>query len=103
MGVVSGGSYAFQSLEPSFQQDLNGDGIVGLPPPTVIEANGSTSLVQLLGTYALYPTRGAPGPQLKLNGVGVAPGFGQFARWTPFGAAQPRAPYDVSSNVTPPT
>ena len=40
-GVVSGADYALQSLEPSFHQDLNGDGQIG-PPTTVIEANGST-------------------------------------------------------------
>ena len=30
IGVVSGASYALQSLETSFHQDLNGDGVVGL-------------------------------------------------------------------------
>ena len=41
---------------PRFQQDLNGDGIIGLPPsppPTVIEALGSTSLVQVGSNYFL--------------------------------------------------
>ena len=46
IGVVSGSSYALQSLEPSFHQDLNGDGVTG-PLTTVIEAQGSTSLVQV--------------------------------------------------------
>ena len=41
VGVVSGTDYALESLEPSFHQDLNGDGQIG-PPTTVIEANGST-------------------------------------------------------------
>ena len=36
LGVVSGSSYALESLETSFQQDLNGDGTIGLAP-TVIE------------------------------------------------------------------
>jgi hypothetical protein len=40
-GVVSGSSWALQSLEPSFHQDLNGDGTIG-PVTTVIEASGST-------------------------------------------------------------
>ncbi len=37
--VVSGTSAALESLEPSFQQDLNGDGVIGLPllTTTVIE------------------------------------------------------------------
>jgi serralysin len=29
IGVVSGDSYALEALEPSFQQDLNGDGTIG--------------------------------------------------------------------------
>src|SRR5216683_1640867 len=100
IGVVSGGTFAFQSLETSFQQDLNGDRRIGLPPATVIEANGSTSLVQLLGTYALYPVGGSSGPQLKLNGVGVAAGLGQFAGWTAIGAEQTAGGYEVAWKVT---
>ena len=30
IGTVSGTSYALESLEASFQQDLNGDGTIGL-------------------------------------------------------------------------
>src|SRR6516225_7955797 len=47
--TASGSSTALESLEPSFQQDLNGDGVIGLPPPpspTVIEKFGATSLVE---------------------------------------------------------
>src|SRR5260370_1407311 len=84
----------------SLNQDLNGDGMVGLPIPTVIEANGSTSLVQLLGTYALYPVGGSSGPQLKLNGVGVAAGLGQFAPWAAIGAEQTAGGYEVAWKVT---
>src|SRR5262249_53628886 len=41
---ASGTSAALQSFEPSFQQDLNGDGSIGVrppPPPTMIETRGS--------------------------------------------------------------
>ena len=37
IGTVSGASSQLQLFETSFQQDLNGDGKIGLPPPTVIE------------------------------------------------------------------
>src|SRR5205807_2648843 len=47
IGFVSGTSPALAALEPSFQQDLNGDGTTGLPAMMVIEAFGSTSLVQV--------------------------------------------------------
>src|SRR5258705_10613291 len=41
-GVVSGSSDALRSLESSFQQDLNGDGVIGIPSTvTVIEAYGN--------------------------------------------------------------
>ena len=32
-GIVSGSSNALRSLEPSFQQDLNGDGVIGIALP----------------------------------------------------------------------
>ena len=32
IGHVSGTSAALQSLETSFHQDLNGDGVIGIPP-----------------------------------------------------------------------
>ncbi|KWV43951.1 hypothetical protein AS156_24550 [Bradyrhizobium macuxiense] len=34
VGVVSGNSIALESLEPSFHQDLNGDGVIGIPSAT---------------------------------------------------------------------
>src|SRR5258705_424136 len=34
-GEVSGSSSVLQSLETSFQQDLNGDGVISPPPATV--------------------------------------------------------------------
>jgi len=44
--VLSGSSSALQSFETSFNQDLNGDGAIGVPVTgIVIEAAGSTSLV----------------------------------------------------------
>src|SRR5260370_12901844 len=65
IGVVSGGSYAFQSLETSFHQDLNGDGSIDRPPPTVIDANTSTTHVHFLWNNGLYPAGAASGPPLK--------------------------------------
>ena len=35
IGAVSGNSYALESLEPIFNQDLNGDGVIGLNPPVI--------------------------------------------------------------------
>ena len=41
---ASGTSAVLKSFETSFQQDLNGDGLIGPHAPTVIESFGSTSL-----------------------------------------------------------
>ena len=50
IGTVSGTSAALESLETSFHQDLNGDGVIGIPTmgaTTVIESFGSTSLIEV--------------------------------------------------------
>jgi Ca2+-binding RTX toxin-like protein/20S proteasome alpha/beta subunit len=78
--VLSGSSYAFQSLETVFQQDLNGDGTIG-PVSTTVESFGATKLVQVADTYSLNPVAGATGPQLKYMGSAVT--AGEFAGWTP--------------------
>jgi 20S proteasome alpha/beta subunit len=92
IGVVSGGSYALQSDEASFHQDLNGDGRIGLPPPQVIEASGSTSLVQIADAYFMYPVGGSSGPQLPLTTSSVAP-------WTPIGAERTASGYEVAFRI----
>ena len=45
IGAVSGNSYALESLEPVFQQDLNGDGVVGLyaAPATSLQISQALS------------------------------------------------------------
>ena len=53
VGTVSGESSQLQSFEVSFQQDLNGDGRIGLPGPTAIESSGSTTLSQNGSNYFL--------------------------------------------------
>src|SRR5262249_27360867 len=74
IGVVSGSDYALESLEPSFQLDLNRDGVIG-PPKTVISDNGSTSLTQAGTTGAhffLYADNTGTGPSLKFGGMDFA-------------------------------
>ena len=41
--IMSGKAYALETLETTFQQDLNGDGTIGVTA-TVIEAAGATAL-----------------------------------------------------------
>ncbi|MBR1170972.1 Ig-like domain-containing protein, partial [Bradyrhizobium liaoningense] len=73
---VSGTSAAFQSVETLFQQDLNGDGVIGLRT-TIIEASGTTSLAQAGSNYLLNPAAGGTGPMLKFNGTAYV--AGQFS------------------------
>ncbi|MDH2407086.1 protease, partial [Bradyrhizobium sp. SSUT18] len=90
---VSGTSVAFQSIETLFQQDLNGDGVIGLRT-TTIEASGATSLVQAGSNYLLDPTSGGSGPVLKFNGAAYV--AGQFSNWTPIAAEATSSGYDVA-------
>ena len=72
LALVSGTSYALQSLETSFHQDLNGDGQIGLVT-TVIETQGSTNLTHVADHYFLYDSVGS-GPSLKYAGADVVAG-----------------------------
>src|SRR5260370_34159366 len=72
--VLSGTSATFEQFEPSFHQDLNGDGVIGIPATTtVIDAAGATSLVQISKNFFLNSISGGTGPALKYGG---APGVG---------------------------
>ena len=57
IGSVSGNSYAFESIEPVFQQDLNGDGVIGVKT-TVIQTDGSTSLTEVANQFYLDGSSG---------------------------------------------
>ena len=62
--------------------------------PTVIEAFGSTELVQVGSYYFLNPVAGGTGPELKINGIDVV--AGQSGGWTPIGAEQTASGYEVA-------
>jgi serralysin len=81
--TVTSASWYVQSLEASFNQDLNGDGRIG-PVTTTVEASGSTTLAKVADSYFLYPVGGSSGPQLRYAGAYTA--AGQFGAWTPIGA-----------------
>ncbi len=93
---VSGTGAALESLETSFNQDLNGDGQIGLAK-TVIEANGATSLTQVADHFFLYDSTSA-GPSLKFGGADYVEG--QFGAWTPIGAEKTATGYEVAWHDT---
>jgi hypothetical protein len=93
VGVVAGSDTRLQSAEPLFQQDLNGDGRIGLPPAMPIESNGATTLA-LTGSQFYLLDGASNGPTLKFQGADFAPG--QFGPWTPIGAEATGNGYEVA-------
>src|SRR5438094_160991 len=70
--VVSGADPTLKALEIGRASCRDGDGTIGVappPPPTVIEAAGSTDLVQVGLNYYLYPHGGSSGPGLSSGGA----------------------------------
>jgi serralysin len=95
-GVIAPTSTTLETYETTFNQDLNGDGVIGVPVPVVIQTDGSTSLVLVGSNYFLDPVGGSSGPELKYGGVPVVPGAGQFSGWAAIGAVQTSTGYDVA-------
>ena len=89
--AVSGTSTTLESFETTFNQDLNGDGTIGIPT-IVIKVNGSTSLTEVGNNFYLY--NNSVGPSLKYAGAPVA--AGEFGGWTPIGAIQTASGYDIA-------
>ena len=93
IGAVSGNSYALESFEPIFQQDLNGDGVIGVTTTVIIQTDGSTSLTEVANQFYLDGSSGS-GPALQYAGAAVT--AGEFGAWTPIGAVQTATGYDVA-------
>src|SRR4029078_6167385 len=96
---VSGASATLKSLETSLHQDLNGDGVIGVPiTGTVIEGRASTSLVNVSNHFFLDNISTGQGPSLKYAGADVV--AGQMGGWTPIGAEQTASGYLVGWKMT---
>jgi hypothetical protein len=95
-GAVTGESYTLEAAEPNFNQDLNGDGIIG-PSMTAIRTDtnsfGSTSLVQVADQYAVGSSSGN-GPHLQVNGVPFT--TSEAGGWAPIGAVQVATGFQVA-------
>ena len=96
--ILSGTSVALESLETSFHQDLNGDGVIGVPAAVTIETAGSTSLVEVGSNFFLDSISSGSGPSLKVGGADVV--AGQYGAWAPIGAEQTASGYEVAWKVT---
>ncbi len=95
LGAVAGNSYVLESLEPSFGQDLNGDGTIGLTT-RVIKTDGSTSLTGVANEYFLDNSGGSD-PALQYHGSDVT--SGEFGAWVPIGAVQTASGYDIAWEI----
>jgi hypothetical protein len=95
IGVVAGNSTTLESLESGFQQDLNGDGQIGVVA-TVIETNGSTSLGQVGDQYYLSDSTGA-NTTLKVFGTDhLANMAGIAGGWTPIAVEKTTTGYEIA-------
>jgi serralysin len=92
IGLVAGNNPALENLETLFHQDLNADGVIGINQ-TVIEASGSTSLVQAADNFFINPVGQSSGVELQYSGAPVV--AGQFGTWAPIGAEATASGYDV--------
>ncbi|RXG97733.1 M10 family metallopeptidase C-terminal domain-containing protein [Bradyrhizobium zhanjiangense] len=85
---VLGTDPSLKALEPTLQQDLNGDGTMGVPvaSPVTIEAIGSTSVVVSGGNYYLDNISTGTGPTLKYQGNVV--NTANYTTWSVIAAEQ---------------
>ncbi|MEY9705286.1 hypothetical protein ACFLEY_13980 [Bradyrhizobium sp. YCK136] len=50
VAAVPASNATLKSLETTFQQDLNGDGTIGLPAATILQTDGTTNLIKMGGS-----------------------------------------------------
>jgi serralysin len=87
-----------QSLTTVDKEQLDALGFhISAPATTVIEAVGSTSLIQVGINYFLDSITSGTGPELKYGGTAVV--AGQFGTIAPIGAEQTSSGYDVAWKV----
>ena len=93
---VAGTSATLAPVEVKFQQDLNGNGILGTTGTTgtTIDSFGLTSLVKVGSNYQLNSAGDDSGPTLKYAGTAFV--SGQFGSWTPIGAEETGSGYSVA-------
>ena len=91
IGSVAGNSAALEAAELSFHQDLNGDGVIGLPG--TIESFGFTSLVQAGNHYFLDSNSSGTGPEVMFGGAPLT--VGEFP-WTPIAGEQTSTGYEIA-------
>jgi hypothetical protein len=86
LNYVTGSDYRLELDEALMHQDLNGDGVIGINGGTTIEADGSTSLVELNNNFFLLNSSGS---ELVLQAApGTIVNENVYGSWSPIGAEQ---------------
>ena len=95
LNMALGSSAQLESYEPSFHDDLNGDGTIGIPPSslTTIESSGTTNLLTDGTDFFLEPAGGSP-VVLTSNGAPIV--AAQLSGWIPIAAQQTATGYEVA-------
>jgi Tryptophan-rich Synechocystis species C-terminal domain len=88
---VPGTNTALESIETSFNQDLNGDGVIGVPTTTTTTTTTATNLTQVGNNFYLD---GGSGPELKFGGAAFV--AGEWGAWTPYAEVKTATGYDVA-------
>ena len=76
-GLVAGNSIALESLETTFQQDLNGDGTIGIPSVTRSKRTARPAWSRSAATTISTASAAAPAPNCNTHGAPVT--AGQFS------------------------
>ena len=74
IGCVSGTSVALQSIETSFHQDLNGDGVIGVPPADGDRGEWIDQPDRDWQPFLSFIDSSGSGPSLKYAGADVVAG-----------------------------
>ena len=89
---MSGTNSALKSLETSFNQDLNGDGQIGLA--TTTDRDGRLDQISpMIGDHYFLRDSAGSGPVLKFGGADVD---GHLGGWAPIGAEKTATGYQVA-------
>src|SRR2546423_1700933 len=95
--MTTGSDAALQSIETSFHQDLNGDGVIGVPalPATVIESYASTSLAVVGAHYSLFANGTSSGPTVTYGTTQMI-ASSDVGAWRAIGAEQSGSGYLIA-------
>ncbi len=90
-GILAGNSLALENLESSLDDDLNGDGTIGVLS-TTIATNGALNLVGLADEFEIT-SGGTVQAILQINGSPII--SGQFAGYTPQAVTMDGAAFEI--------